>query len=87
MHSHCEFFANKLTRDHSPGRVALEIKLHLKRISKRLIQKVSLKNSRFGGQLLAYYSNDSSSYPAEAYSFFCTICVRKKQNRDQGWPI
>ena len=37
---------------------------------------------RGGGQVvsvLALYSDDQSSNPAEAYIFFCKICVRKEQ--------
>ena len=36
-----------------------------------------------GGQVvsvLVFYSDDPSSNPAEAYSFFCKICVWKEQN-------
>ena len=35
---------------------------------------------RGGGQVVSvldFYSNDPSSNPAEAYSFFCKICVWK----------
>ena len=29
--------------------------------------------------VLAFYSNDPSSKPAEAYSFFCKICLKKNE--------
>ena len=37
-----------------------------------------------GGQVvsvLAFYSDDPSSDPAEACNFFCKICVRKEKKR------
>ena len=49
---------------------------------------------RGGGQVvsvLAFYPDGPSSNPAHIYSFFCTICVRKRtkinKKRGRGWPI
>ena len=39
---------------------------------------------RGGGQVvivLAFYSDDPSSNPAEAYSFFCKIVFEKNENK------
>ena len=44
--------------------------------------KQNVYKGRGGGQvvsMLAFYSNDLSSNPAEAYSFFCKICVWKER--------
>ena len=41
-----------------------------------------IRKGRGGGQavsVLAFYSNDPSSNPADSYSFFCKICVWKEQ--------
>ena len=57
---------------------------------KRLINKLHL--GRGGGQVvsvLGLYSDDSSSNPAEAYSFFCNIVFENnenKQKRGRDWP-
>ena len=50
-------------------------------------------SGRGGGQvvsMLAFYSDDPSSNPADIYSFFCKICVWKEQKQTKkrpGWPI
>ena len=47
---------------------------------------------RGGGQVvivLAFYSDDPSLNPAEAYSFFCKIVFEKNENKQErglGWP-
>ena len=41
---------------------------------------------RGGGQVvivLAFYSDDPSSNPAEAYSFFCKIVFEKNENKQK----
>ena len=43
-------------------------------------------NCRGGGQVVsmfAFYSYDRSSGPAEAYSFFCKICVWKEWKKQR----
>ena len=57
------------------------------------ITKVLFKSGRGGGQVvsvLAFYSDDPSSNPAEVYNFSVKIVIEKnenKQKRGRGWPI
>ena len=58
----------------------LDILRHNKNAAPYLLTgyKVCATLGRGGGQVvsvLAFYSNDPSSNPADAYSFFCRICV------------
>ena len=47
--------------------------------------RLSLSRLGRGGGLvvsvLAFYSDDSSSIPAEVYNFFCKIVVEKNKNK------
>ena len=45
-----------------------------------------LIGGRGGGQvvsILAFYSDDPSSNPAEAYSFFCKLVFEKNKNKQK----
>ena len=62
----------------------LDILRHNKNAAPYLLTgyKVCATLGRGGGQVvsvLAFYSNDPSSNPADAYSFFCRICVWKER--------
>ena len=61
--------------------------------SKRLPYVNHLSMGRGGGQVvsvLAFYSDDPSSNPAEVYNFSVKIVIEKNKNklkRGRGWPI
>ena len=55
-------------------------------LSSDLTSKTNWRVGRGVGQvvsLLAFYSNDLSSNPAEVYNFFCTIDIEKNENKQK----
>ena len=55
-------------------------------LSSDLTSKTNWRVGRGVGQvvsMLAFYSNDLSSNPAEVYNFFCTIDIEKNENKQK----